>query len=390
MPITPRSAIVWGIQPCACCVTDWSVRWRRRAFSKAPAPTPSSGRSLNTRYASRQYLPRDEDAANTRPPPSSGATLVSLVSSWMRSPIPRSLNATEVNAPSGARHATATAATPTRLRSRADGARCSTTTSTAAPTSTSSTTSSSTSAPKSPATASFADSGWRLFVNGSLVSAQAATADAATSGSTSTGRLRRRSGTSANQTIAPTAAAAAAPRDCVSRMASDADPHARVGEHARDGGPRPARAEPERDRHRHRGDAPDRVPVVERLAEPVRDLVLGQRAGPYARRERVGHRHDGADQESEEQLRGRARRDLRAGHRGGEHRQVGERAPGLDVAQLRDDRPHDRHRRQEREQREHQQRRHAVDRPRAAPQERRGDHRAAGEDHQDPGDRRAR
>ena len=225
-PSTPMSAMVWGSQPCACCVTDESVRWRRRAFSKAPAPTPSNGRSSKTRNASRQYLPRDDDAANTLPPPSCGATFVSLVSSSMRSPIPRSLKATEVKAPSGARHATATAATPTRLRSRADGSRRSTTISTAAPTSTRRTTSSSTSAPKSPATASFADRGCRLFENASLESAQAPTADPATSGSTSTGRLRRRSGTSANQAIAPTAAAAAAPRDCVSRIATTHTPMA--------------------------------------------------------------------------------------------------------------------------------------------------------------------
>jgi hypothetical protein len=133
--------------------------------------------------------------------------------------MPRSLKATEVKAASGTSKATATAATPTRLRISAEGAVRSAPTSTAAPTSSSSTTISSTSPPNSPATASFADSGWRLLVNGSFESAHAPTPAAAPSGSTSTGRLRSLSGTSMNHAAAPTAAAAAAPRDCVSRIA---------------------------------------------------------------------------------------------------------------------------------------------------------------------------
>jgi hypothetical protein len=137
----------------------------------------------------------------------------------MRSPMPRSLNATEVKAASGTRHATATATMPTRRRIRAEGARRATPAFTAAPVSSRSTTISTTSPPNSPATLSFTDSGCRLFVNASLESAHAARAPAATSGSSRTGRLRSRIGTRTNHAIAPTAAAPAAPRDCVSRIA---------------------------------------------------------------------------------------------------------------------------------------------------------------------------
>ena len=91
----------------------------------------------------------------------------------MRSPIPRSLKATDVNAASGTTQAMATAAMPIRLRIRADGTRRSAPASTAAPTRMSSTIISSTRAPKSPATASFAVRGWKAFVNGSFESAQA-------------------------------------------------------------------------------------------------------------------------------------------------------------------------------------------------------------------------
>ncbi len=195
------------------------MRWRRRATAKAPEPTPSSGRSSKTLKASRQYFPREDDAAKTRPPLSSGATFVSLVSSSMRSPMPRSLKATDVNATSGTMHATATVAMPIRRRIRAVGTRRAAVASIAAPTSSSSASMSSTSAPNSPATSCLAASGWRLFENGSFESAQAATAPAAAVGNNRTGRLRSRSGTSANQPSAPTSAAAAAPRDCVSRIA---------------------------------------------------------------------------------------------------------------------------------------------------------------------------
>ena len=75
-----------------------------------------------------------------------------------------------------------------------------------------------TSRPNSPATASLAERGWRLFEKASLESAQAPTAPAASAGMSSTGMLRRRSGTSANQITAPITAATSAPRDCVSRM----------------------------------------------------------------------------------------------------------------------------------------------------------------------------
>ena len=56
----------------------------------------------------------------------------------MRSPMPRSLNATEVKAASGTRQAAATATMPIRRRSRAEGTRRAAVASTAAPTSRSS------------------------------------------------------------------------------------------------------------------------------------------------------------------------------------------------------------------------------------------------------------
>ena len=155
----------------------------------------------------------------------------------MRSPIPRSLKATDVNAASGTTHAMATAAMPIRLRIRADGARRSAPASTAAPTRMRSTIISSTRAPKSPATASFAVRGWKAFVNGSFESAHAETAAAATPGTSSTGRLRSRSGTSTNHARAPTAAAAAAPRDCVRRIATMDTPMAGYASTRRSGLP---------------------------------------------------------------------------------------------------------------------------------------------------------
>ena len=181
-PTSPKSASVCANQPCAWRVTEVSFRTLSRATANAPAPTPSAGRALKTLHASRQYLPRDEDAANTRPPPCCGATFVSLVSSEMRSPMPRSLNATDVNAASGTTHATTTAAMPTLRRIRAEGTRRAEPASIAAPTSISRASIRSTSVPKSPATASFADSGWSAFENASFESAHAATATAAADG----------------------------------------------------------------------------------------------------------------------------------------------------------------------------------------------------------------
>ena len=56
-------------------------------------------------------------------------------------------------------------------------------------------------------------------MNGSRDSAQAATSPPPMAGASSTGRLRSRSGTAANQAMAAITAAASAPRDCVSRIA---------------------------------------------------------------------------------------------------------------------------------------------------------------------------
>jgi hypothetical protein len=201
------------------------VRWRRRATAKAPAPTPSDGRSSNTRPASRQYFPRVDEEAKTRLPPSSGDTSVSLVSSLTRSSIVPD-RATEVNATSGTRHASATVTIPARRRVRIDTTPRASPMLIAKPAASRTTIISTTSRPKSPATASFASSGWRLFEKGSFESAQAPTAPAASDGTMTTGRLRRRSGTIASHTIAAIAAAPSAPRDWVRRMASTLSPTA--------------------------------------------------------------------------------------------------------------------------------------------------------------------
>src|SRR5215208_6693140 len=103
-----------------------SVRWRSLDVAKFPAPRPIVGRSSNTFPASRQYLPRVEEAAVRRPAPCSvGAVSVSLVSWSTRSPIappiPLSLNATDVKATSGITHAMARAAIPMRRRRQIPG-----------------------------------------------------------------------------------------------------------------------------------------------------------------------------------------------------------------------------------------------------------------------------
>ena len=56
-------------------------------------------------------------------------------------------------------------------------------------------------------------------MKGSRESAQAPTSPAHAAGTSTTGRLRSRSGTSTNQATAASAAAAKAPRDWVSRIA---------------------------------------------------------------------------------------------------------------------------------------------------------------------------
>ncbi len=227
----PRSASVWGTKPWAWRVALASVRWRRRAAAKVPAPVPTARRSAKTRPASRQYLPRVDEAAPKRPAPCSvGAVSVSLVSSSTRSsivpPSPRSLKATDVKPTSGTAHATTSAAMPSRRRARMVGASRVWPTFTASPPSTSSTAIRTSSRPNSPATLSLTASGWSVTAKASLDSAQAPTRPAPTAGIRSTGRLRSRSGTIANHAMAPRAAAARAPRDWVSRIARIAAPMA--------------------------------------------------------------------------------------------------------------------------------------------------------------------
>ena len=166
--------------------------------------------------------------------------------------------------------------------------------------------------------------------------------------------------------------------------------HRGIGEHARGRAAGPARAEPERDRHRHGCDAPERVPVVERLAEPVRDLVLRERTRPDPRGEREGHRHDRADQERQQEGRRRPRRDPSRRHRRAEEREVGEGPPGLDVGEVGaiDHSTDTAVRRASIG--EQQERRHAVARPPASPQDGRRDDAAAHEHHRDLRDGRPR
>ena len=266
---------------------------RRCGGGAAPSRTlrrrlPRAGgrRTRGTPRASTCRATTTRRTRGRRPPRATPA--VSLVSSSMRSPMPRSLKATDVKAASGTRHATVTAAMPIRLRIRADGALRSAPASTAAPNRIRSTIISSTRAPKSPATASLAVERLEGLREGVLRERPRARRQRpCRAGSSSTGRLRSRSGTSTNHATAPTAAAAAAPRDCVSSIATTETPIAGYASTRRIGLPVAARAKPEADRNGDRRDAADRVPVVERLSQPVRDLVLGERPGPYARGERV-------------------------------------------------------------------------------------------------------
>ena len=77
------------------------------------------------------------------------------------------------------------------------------------------------------------------------------------------------------------------PRDWVSSIARIAAPERGVGEHAAGQRRAAARAEPEQAGDRQRGRGADRVPVLEGLADAVGDLVLADRGGPDAGGERV-------------------------------------------------------------------------------------------------------
>ena len=91
---------------------------------------------------------------------------------------------------------------------------------TAHPAASEATTSSNRNSPNSPATLSRTPSGWRLFEKASLDRAHALMGAESSAGITTTGRLRSRSGTIANQSAAPITAAASAPRDWVSMIAT--------------------------------------------------------------------------------------------------------------------------------------------------------------------------
>ncbi len=192
-----------------------------------PAPSPAAGRSSNTRPASRQYLPRVEEAAVRRPAPSSdGAVLVSLVSSSTRSPMPP-LNAAEVNATSGTAHAMTSATIPIRRPTWTGGRPRLRPALTSAPATTSPRSITSSSRPNSPATLSLTRSGSPATENASWDSAHAPTAPAPSDGRTIAGSDRSRTvGTIAIQATVPITAATSAPRDCESSSASTAAPSA--------------------------------------------------------------------------------------------------------------------------------------------------------------------
>ena len=113
---------------------------------------------------------------------------------------------------------------PARRRSSAGRDQRPSPTFTATPAPYSSAAISTSSSPNSVATLSFSARPGAVAAKASFDSAQAARAAAPAAGTASTASDRSRSGTTASQMIAPTAAAASAPRDCVSRIASRAAP----------------------------------------------------------------------------------------------------------------------------------------------------------------------
>ena len=193
-----------------------------------PAPEPAASWCSNTCQASRHKTERllvvDVSRAELAP----GCVALSFVRSWTRSlivpPSPRWLKATEVNRTSGTAQAATSATALTRLRSRIVGVVRASKRSTASPANSSTAIISSRKAPNSPATPSFTDSGCRGVEKAVLERAQAETGAAPATGSSNTGRPRSLSGTIANQARAPTTAAASAPRDPVSRIATIAIP----------------------------------------------------------------------------------------------------------------------------------------------------------------------
>ena len=113
---------------------------------------------------------------------------------------------------------------PARRRSRGAGAERVSPTLSASPAAYSRAAIASSSNPNSLATASLLASDWAVSAKAGLESAQTATPPAPAAGTRSTGSERSLSGTTASQARTPRAAAASAPRDWVSRIASIAAP----------------------------------------------------------------------------------------------------------------------------------------------------------------------
>ena len=120
------------------------------------------------------------------------------------------------------------------------------------------------------------------------------------------------------------------------------------------------RAEPEQRQHADRGGQPDRVPVVERRAQPRVGLVLGERAGEDLRQQRPGAHRDARQRDPVQHRRPAPGRQARERHRAGEGRQVGEGAVRLDPGVRRSERPDDRDRRVGGEQGQREERGRAV------------------------------
>ena len=105
-----------------------------------------------------------------------------------------------------------------------------------------------------------------------------------------TGRLRRRSGHDRQ----PQSRGDQRGRERPARLRQQDREHAQADGRIGEGPPPDAagspRAEPQGERDGNRRDRADGVPVLKRRADAVRELVLGERPGPDARRERVGDR----------------------------------------------------------------------------------------------------
>ena len=125
--------------------------------------------------------------------------------------------------------------------------------------------------------------------------------------------------------------------------------------------------EPQQREHADRRGQPDRVPVVERSAQPRVGLVLGERAGEDLRQQRPGAHGDARERDPVQDRRPAPGRQARERHRAGERRQVREGAVRLDPGVRRSERPDDRDRGVGRQQRQREERGSAVQPLRARP-----------------------